>query len=190
MALCSLCQNIPFSSLPAPPEPDGCSYTADNKDLIQLWYRGSKALPKDDIGYLWHEHLDALAKSTSTGCPLCSLVHAGVQTWVDRYRHEAENNKSFKEFHGQMELIPEGQQLWVTARFGGAAGFIVLVRNPSGRSSLYLLTGVGFSVDSGMYGSHVGRLQVNRAKLVLQEAHWRMPSRCGCLSRILVRGIR
>lgn len=154
MALCSLCQSIPVSSLPTAQQPNGSIYIGDNRELVELWYKDKEAPLKDPLGFPWHEDLDALAKSAKTGCPLCVLVQTGAQTWIDRYRHEGQNNKLFKEFHEHREPFPEGQRLWLTKRFGGADGFILLVRNPKSDIGVNLLTGVGFSVESGMIHRH------------------------------------
>lgn len=150
MALCSLCQSIPFTSLPEAEQSTGVTYIADNRNLVQLWYPDKDAASKENPGFPWHEHLDALAKSTLTGCPLCGLVQAGVQKWIGHYRYEAENNKSFKEFDEKRTPIPEGQRLWLARRFGAGAGFVVLVGNGSSSKLVNLLAAVGFTVDKGM----------------------------------------
>lgn len=151
MALCSICQSIPFSSLPDPPNSIGCIYVGDNKELPILIPHDRNAPPDDQLWFAWHQHLDALAESAATGCSLCVLVHAGAQTWMKHYQHESETNKGFKEFREDRMLVTKGQALYLTKRFGGAAGFIVLVRPKATSRGTYLLTGVGFSVDGGAF---------------------------------------
>ena len=149
MSLCLLCQSISFSSLPAAPEPVSVTYIADNKALVNLWFTSDDPLPTDHPGLPWHENLDDLAESATAGCPLCALIHAGVRTWTNHYSHEAENNKSFLEFSKHKMPIPEGKRLYLTKRFGGAAGFLVLIPHPHSAAVVNLMTGVGFSVESG-----------------------------------------
>jgi hypothetical protein len=149
MSLCSLCQIIPFSKLPTALEPVSISYIAGNRALVNLWYTREDPLPEGHLGLPWHEHLDALAESAAAGCPLCAIVQAGIETWTSHYNHEAENNESFKEFEMQRMPIPERQRLYLTKRFGGATGFLVLVPHPASVKLVNLMTGVGFSVNSG-----------------------------------------
>ena len=144
MALCSLCQNTPFSSLPSPQDPRSGTSVGDKKELVQIFYEDVEK----PIGFPWHDHLDALAASAAKGCPLCALVQVGVQKWTDIYCDMAQNSKFFKEFHQDHDPFPSGQKLWLTRRYGEADGFIVMVKNPKLESGVYLLAGVGFSADS------------------------------------------
>jgi hypothetical protein len=151
MALCRTCSTIPFLSLPPPPLPTGSTRIADKVNLPELWYDDSEVVTKDSpLGLQWHENLDALAVSAKI-CPLCDLAQKGAQTWLDLYEDASKNNKLFVEFHKSNSTIPTGQQLWLTKRFGGGPGFIVLVRGPKEVQRVILLTGVSFAVEAGKY---------------------------------------
>jgi hypothetical protein len=151
MTLCITCASIPFSSLPSPPAPYTSTRIADEENLTELWYKDSKEVTKDSVlGFKWHESVDALATSAKT-CPLCELAQKGVQEWLDKYKEVTEKNKVYAEFQTNKSLIPRDQQLWLTKRFGGAPGFIVLVRGPISPRRVVLLTGVSFAVEAGTY---------------------------------------
>ena len=147
MALCSLCQNIPFRSLPTPHTPAGSISISDNHELVELWGDNNDdyAEPKDPLGFPWHESLDALAESAKSGCQICVLVQSGAQTWIDRYRQAEKTNKLWSEYHHEM---PHGQRLWLRQRFAGGDGFVVMARHPKQKSKVNLLTGVAFSVEA------------------------------------------
>ncbi|KAF4636111.1 hypothetical protein G7Y89_g1979 [Cudoniella acicularis] len=154
MALCKLCQNIPFGSLPSIPQGrDGSSRVADNNEMPELWWRRNsddeEVQPKDPIGFAWHKCLDALAESARAGCPLCTLVQTGVQIWLDHYREAERTYPGWLQFYKESEPIPDRETLWLTKRFGGGDGFVVLVRNPVSKRNVYFLTGVNFSVEAG-----------------------------------------
>ncbi|RDL37703.1 uncharacterized protein BP5553_05136 [Venustampulla echinocandica] len=154
MALCRLCQDIPFASLPSVPEDqDGSSRVADNNEMPELWWRRNSSneslLPKDPIGFAWHKCLDALAESARAGCPLCALVQTGVQTWLDHYREAERSYPGWRQFYKESEPIPTGERLWLTKRLGGGDGFIVLARNSVTKHRVFYLTGVSFSVEAG-----------------------------------------
>lgn len=156
MAVCNLCSTIPFSSLPPPSLPTGSSRIGDQDHLPVLWYDESEADAKDSsLGFKWHQDLDALAASAKI-CTVCNLVQKGSEAWLDRYNDVSKNNLSFNEFREGKPTIPSGQQLWLTKRFGGGPGFIVLVRSLKNRQRLQviLLAGVSFAVESGMYSKY------------------------------------
>ncbi|KAK2764993.1 hypothetical protein FQN54_008692 [Arachnomyces sp. PD_36] len=150
MSLCNFCQGIPFDSLPTPEEPYGSSLIADNSELIQFWWGLDDPLYelKDPLGFPWHEDLNALEASAGSGCPLCSLVQKGAQSWIEKHREPGKGALFWREFHQKTEPIPHGQRLWLTRRFGGGDGFTILVRNPNLKNAVHLLTGVAFCVGS------------------------------------------
>jgi hypothetical protein len=151
MALCSVCATVPFLSLPSPLSQNGSIRIADKEELPELWYTDTEQVPKNSaLGFPWHEHIDALAASAKI-CPLCELVQNGVQSWLDLYKDVSTNSKHFAEFHKNDSSVPSGKQLWLTKRFGGGPGFLVLVRNPKNAKRVYLLTGVSFAVEAGAY---------------------------------------
>jgi hypothetical protein len=154
MALCNLCQQIPFASLPSLPEgQDGGCRVADNKEMPEIWWtRKSNNEPaqlKGPIGFAWHESFNALAESAQAGCPLCTLVQTGVQIWLDYYREAERTDLGWIEFNKGDQPIPSEERLWLTKRFGGGDGFLVFARNPISkhRVRVYFLTGVNLSVD-------------------------------------------
>ncbi|KAK8223351.1 heterokaryon incompatibility protein-domain-containing protein [Phyllosticta capitalensis] len=154
MEPCKLCATIPFDNLPPFPKPTGWSRVADHDDMPELLYRNFSEddsiawnVPKDPLGFPYHENLGALAESAAD-CPLCSIVQAGVVRWKELY-HEAIRTPSFIEFHGEQWTIPERAKLWLTKRPTGAAGFVVLARNLNNpKDGIFLLTGVSLSVKS------------------------------------------
>jgi len=148
MALCSICSNIPFFSLPQPHALSSFTRIADNDDMPELISDRKQIADDSALGLPWHEDIDALATFAKI-CPLCSLVQKGVQSWLDLYEDALRNNKGFVEFHASLTPIPTGEQLWLTKRYGGGPGFIVLVRNRARRGTI-LLTGVSFGVVGGM----------------------------------------
>jgi hypothetical protein len=151
MSLCSTCSIVPFSSLPPAPLPTSSTLIAGETNLPELWFKDSETVTEhSDLGFPWHEKLDALAASAKL-CPLCELVQKGAQAWIDRYEENSKNNKSFVEFNKNNSSIPSSQRLWMTKRYGGGPGFIVLVRGEKDSQRVVLLAGVGFAVDEGMY---------------------------------------
>ena len=58
--------------------------------------------------------------------------------------------KSLQEFDKGHSLVPTGQRLWLTKRFGKGPGFVVLVRNSTTINNVVVLTAVSFGVEAGM----------------------------------------
>lgn len=147
MTLCTLCQSIPFSSLPGFLDDSMESWCiGDNEDLIAVWpcTDDSKA-PGDPLGFRFQDNMEAVAASADL-CVLCAVIQTGAQAWIDHYRH-AELQYGLAKWY----QFPSGQKLWLAKRPGGAEGFVVLVRNPGHEKNVYLLTGVGFSVEAGEF---------------------------------------
>jgi len=152
MALCKLCQSIPFTSLPLVPEGLNSSTRLGDKNELPVLFRRSKSNDEfskleDPIGCAWHKCFDALAESARTGCPLCNIVQAGVQIWLDHYQ-EVERTPAWNYFYKKSHAVPKEETLWLTKRFGGGDGFIVLVRNPI-KNGIYFITGVNFAAEAG-----------------------------------------
>jgi len=149
MALCSLCCELPFASLPDPPSNQSFARVNDNSELPALWLSSpnqGETIQSEPLGFTWHKHLSALALSAES-CVLCSIIQDGVKQWLSHFE-EAGKNPLFVEFHEAIHQVPEGQQLWVTKRYGDAPGMLVFVRNPvKSRVFVYLLTGVSFAVN-------------------------------------------
>jgi hypothetical protein len=153
MVLCTICSTIPFASLPPPPLPSGSIRIADKDNLPELWYEDSKELATDSVlGFKWHENLDALAVSANS-CPLCDLTQKGAQAWLELYEDASNNDKAFVEFNKSHSSIPQGKQLWLTKRFGGGPGFIVLLRGRKNARRVILLAAVSFAVRTGRYSN-------------------------------------
>ncbi|TVY80634.1 hypothetical protein LSUE1_G004553 [Lachnellula suecica] len=151
MSLCDLCLSIPFDSLPAPPEPGSSSIVSSKRDLVQLWYETENKIGvplHDPIGFPYHENLDALAAS-SPSCTLCAAVQSGVDLWIEDYRDAEKSDQYFLQFLKD-EISGGGQRLWLTKRFSGTPGFLVLVRIPDYTTGVYLMTGVGFTAEAGL----------------------------------------
>jgi hypothetical protein len=110
-----------------------------NDELFQL---------KDPIGFAWHKCFDALAESARTRCPLCTIVQTGVQIWLDHYQEAENTNPGWHHFYKKSYAFPKEETLWLTKRFGGGDGFIVLTRNPI-KTGVYFITGVNFAVEAG-----------------------------------------
>lgn len=157
MALCKLCSSVPFTSLPLPIPPYG---------IMHIWNELINIVPGDEegpdgsdntepIGVAFHENLGALALS-SKSCAICAIVQAGVQkrqdtlqeAWASILRASSGEPERVLR-HLNLSKAP----LWVTAPYSGAQGFIVWAHHPSEPRHICLVAAVGFSVDSGMYGS-------------------------------------
>jgi hypothetical protein len=148
MALCSLCCEIPFASLPDPPPNQSFSRVNDNSELPALWLSSSnqgETSQSEPLGFAWHKHFGALALSAAS-CALCSIIQDGVAQWLGRVK-DAGKNPAFVEFNQAKHQVPDGQQLWVTRRYGDAPGMLVFARNIVTSHVVYLLTGVSFAVD-------------------------------------------
>lgn len=126
--------------------------TGDKRELIRLISSNRTEGPADPIGFPWHEDIAALAASAAC-CALCAVVQAGIDAWQELYRDIEENNKGFIEFHKDKEPMPgRGDRLWLAKRFSDAPGFVVLIRAPRLKSSVYLMTGVAFATEEGGMG--------------------------------------
>ncbi|KAI3391067.1 hypothetical protein diail_8072 [Diaporthe ilicicola] len=148
MALCDLCQTVPFTALPRlSQEGRWTSLVANSTDNPRVFWlhvggdvieTSSAELP-DPIGFPFHKDLDALALSARS-CPVCKIAQAGVQGWIDRWEDAAKNDKAFIEFDKLREPIPRGQQLWLTACDDGEQGFVLWAKNPTKpKFDLYML---------------------------------------------------
>lgn len=165
MALCTLCQTIPFDTLPSVPESvqNLGTFITDNYRLPQLGglKRDSNDSKEDSLpGFPWHESLASLQQHAEAECPLCIVVQAGVQIWLDNFRREEKEYRGWNEFTRNSHAIPSGQRLWLAKRFGGGDGFVILVENPlNSYGGLYLLTGVNFCVpgDSNLIAKFSSR---------------------------------
>lgn len=152
MPLCELCLTVPFTALPRlPQERRGMTTVGDDDESTQIMFQAgdeigspSAELP-DQIGFPFHENLEALARSARS-CSVCEIAQTGVQGWIDRWE-DAAKNKSFIEFGLQREPIPTGQQLWLTACDDGEQGFWLWAKNPATPKYLYLLAAVRFYVE-------------------------------------------
>lgn len=190
MSLCSLCLTVPWLSLPPPREIRGAYRVADKDELLRISNhppadenQGSQSL-RQPLAIPFHKNLKTLRLSAKS-CPLCAVVQAGVQTWIDDWEDSARNNKSFIEFNKDIDRIPVEEQLWVTARYGGAQGFYIWADHPKHQSmySWYFLTAVGFSVDSGIVlpisysvlcvWDHTEPPQITLYRSTSQCGHWR-----------------
>jgi hypothetical protein len=148
MALCSTCSAVPFFSLPEPLKISGFFRIADRSNLPEFRYGdGNEFSESTSLGVAWHESLDHLGTSAKS-CTLCGLVQEGIESWIHEFDDARKNCKSFIEFDAEHHDIPQGERLWLTRRYGGGPGFIVLARNPKARKSVIMLTGVSFSVES------------------------------------------
>lgn len=152
MALCQLCQSIPFTSLPSVPEGlNSSTRVGDKNELPVLFWRDETKDEflklKDPIGFPWHKCFDELAESARTGCPICTIVQTGVQIWSDHYQEVERTNPAWHHFYKKSHAFPKEEKLWLTKRFGGGDGFIVLTRNPI-KNGVYFITGVNFAVDA------------------------------------------
>ncbi|KAI1086968.1 HET-domain-containing protein [Rostrohypoxylon terebratum] len=147
MALCSLCRAIPFNQLPEPHSlDDGWCRVFDESELPLMMCRGHEHGPENPIGYSWHLGLGALAASADT-CTLCSIIHQGVQRWLSHFE-QGRQTQFYEEFQDTYSYsVPTEERLWLTKRFGGGPGFVVLARESRG-GEIHLLTGVAFSVDA------------------------------------------
>lgn len=156
MALCDLCLSVPFLSLPSPPAAlNIISTVACNEETKQVGFiSGPEEGIKNDaeelegpFGFAFHCDLSRL-ESSANSCSLCKIVHAGVRTWLDMWHDAAANNNASIEFQRGNEPIPTDQQLWLTACPRPQQGFYVWAQNPARKAWFYLLTVVGFSVES------------------------------------------
>ncbi|KAH7311231.1 heterokaryon incompatibility protein-domain-containing protein [Stachybotrys elegans] len=146
MALCKVCQNVPFSSLPEAPGPRvNLHYIVDDRELIRLLFGSPDGAP---VGFPWHPSLEALAIAAQTGCPICVVVQGLACRWMERY--QAGQSTSWKEFSRDHDDNPHGRMMWLTKRSGGSDGFTVFVSKPRrGIDAALVLGGVSFSVEPG-----------------------------------------
>lgn len=156
MALCDLCLSVPFLCLPSPPAAlKGITTVAGNEETKQVGFvsRPQQDIPdeaeelKRPFGFAFHRDLSRL-ESSANSCSLCKIVHAGVRTWLDMWDDAAASNTPSDEFQRGNQPIPTDQQLWLTARSKYQRGFYVWAQNPARKAWFYLLTVVGFSVES------------------------------------------
>lgn len=154
MPLCELCLTVPFTALPRlPQEHRGMTTVANDAENTQIMFQAGDEITSpdadlpDQIGFAFHENLEALALSARS-CPVCEIAQTGVQGWIDRWEDAAKNSKSFIEFGLKREPIPTGQQLWLTACDDGEQGFYLWAKNPATPKYLYLLATVRFFVES------------------------------------------
>lgn len=156
MALCDLCLSVPFLSLPPLPLwADLISTFSDNEETIEVGFLSGTGEDVQDeteetrgpFGFAFHRDLNGL-ESSANSCPLCKIVHTGVRAWLEMWNDAASDDKVFIEFHRDSRPIPTDQQLWLTARSHRQPGFCVWAQNPVERSWFYLLTIVGFGVES------------------------------------------
>lgn len=102
----------------------------------------------------WHTNLSSLATAAQT-CPLCWVVEQGYQRWLEHFE-EARHIDPQSLDEEKIENL-DGT-LWVTRRFKGGPGFVVLLHRglnynyKIGVASTYiLLTGVCFSAEQGQF---------------------------------------
>lgn len=155
MSLCNLCLTVPFLSLPSPPSlsSSGLLVNEETKEGSfdsEADIQNEAGEIRPHIGFPFHRDLHALERSAKT-CPLCQIVQAGVRKWIDLWNDAATNNEFFIEHSKSHSPIPNDQQLWLTACSSRAQGFYVWAQVPTRKSSAYLLTAVGFSVESSQY---------------------------------------
>lgn len=151
MALCDLCLSVPFLSLPSPPPGlNSLSTFANNEETIQVGIRKESEETRGPFGFAFHRDLNGL-ESSANSCALCKIVHTGVRAWLDTWNDAATNDKVFIEFRRDSQPIPTNQQLWLTACSNRQQGFCVWAQNPARKSWFYMLTVVGFSVESSQY---------------------------------------
>lgn len=159
MALCDLCSSVPFLSLPSPPPGlNSVGPVARNNEIKQAGFtsglgegiQNEAEENRRPFGFAFHRDLSGL-ESSANSCPLCKVVHAGIRAWLDIWNDAATNNKLFIEFDIDRESVPTDQQLWLTACSNRQQGFYVWAQNPARKALFYLLTVVGFSVESSQY---------------------------------------
>lgn len=149
MGLCSLCSGLPFTGFPRL-SPSWLQHIADDREFIVARFPSHNPLP-DPIGFPYHENIGALAESAKA-CPLCAVVHAGVQAWLVSW-HKAAGTNELVEYLSFSGTLPLEERLWLTEIAPENQGFRVWAMNPwsrpstERRQSLYLLTLVGFSVE-------------------------------------------
>ncbi|KAI0972442.1 HET-domain-containing protein [Xylaria arbuscula] len=148
-SICATCQSITFSTLPEPPATDRFSRIGDHSDLpaVELEEPEDKSTyQRHQIGFPWHANLGALASSSHT-CSLCNLVQAGVQQWCEKRETSLQTPFYITYSDNFQHTVPDDKQLFLTKRTGGSPGFLVYVASKV-YQSVYLLTGVAFSVES------------------------------------------
>ncbi|KAI9151273.1 hypothetical protein HJFPF1_08472 [Paramyrothecium foliicola] len=138
MALCGLCRDIPFGSLPTPPEYNASHHVVDDRNLIEF-ITGRSAedrVPDEALGFNWHENIKALAESAKSLCPLCVIVQNAVESWVERYETARSTSNFYREFGKDYEVDLEKERLRLTKRVGGGNGLTVFVRNARTHKSI------------------------------------------------------
>jgi hypothetical protein len=151
MGLCAACLSVPFTSLPEHLEQDGFHRIGDHSDLPALFLKQpidadrDKGIPAESLGFRWHDNIGALASSAQS-CPLCAVVHEGVEQWMQR-REIAMQQKFYVVFQETYAApVPTENALFLAQRAGAAPGFLVYVKCANRDHEVYLLTGVAFSV--------------------------------------------
>lgn len=165
MALCSLCSSLPFTNFPRFKETGiWTAYDSGHEVLVadfgpddfgqrDLW---------DPIGF--HENISALAESAKT-CPLCGVVQAGVQAWLDSWKKVVGTDTLLQyDTSGLSGALPVDERLWLTEKPRNPSrgeklhvydGFCVWAMEPlsrqDGRYHFYMLTVIGFGVEESTF---------------------------------------
>lgn len=152
MGLCDICAAIDFFALPRlnlQPVP-GALFRIDHvtvdKEHIEVLFHDRDLLQDNAarraFGGLSFRTLTALNHS-SRSCPLCSLVQAGMQRWINAYKTKVRD--------ANLHPMPKDEPLFLTDCWDGPQGFLVWARNPHSYGGFYLIAAVGFSAEACEY---------------------------------------
>ena len=155
MALCDLCESIPFKNLP--PLPPSWSPTAGKEDFQCFIHIGSDE-PYDhgpSLGFSHQTSLEALEASASA-CVLCSLLCDSIHKLIAAYgEHRKDPVFSYYDKGG----LPSDYHLWLNKRTDGGDGFLAFTASQIDRK-IYLVAGVGLCVNEGKIYSTLRMTQV------------------------------
>lgn len=146
MTLCSICQSIPFQSLPEPPLALH-DLLLDDINIQEFSPQETYFRSRDEpLGFPHQPSIEALAISAAS-CSLCTLINESVSIFIDAYQ-KARKDPLFV-YRDRLGGVPVDLPLWLTRRLDGGDGFLTFTHAQLGNSIL-LVGAVGFCVEDGM----------------------------------------
>jgi hypothetical protein len=157
MALCSVCQSIDFSNLPALPAHYESYHFAWKNDAGMVGFLSPRmgearkaGQPVDEgefiqpLGVAFHQSVVELT-TAAQNCPICCLVEREVSGFLAA-RTKAERDEVFAYYQKRRNSEGPDYRLWLTQRRDECEGFLVVSSDIRG-GEVWLLAAVGFCVE-------------------------------------------